>query len=99
MVEKTSFHDNDNNSVIAGPLLFSQGREKRFFLAIYCDCSIWHLVCCKKVGLFSSEKKLNLSFACGRGERIRTSDLCVPNAALYLTELHPESSTFPLVNE
>ena len=27
----------------------------------------------------------------GRGERIRTSGLCVPNAALYLAKLHPES--------
>ena len=26
----------------------------------------------------------------GRGERIRTSDSCVPNAVLYQTELHPE---------
>ena len=89
MVEKTSFHDNGNNSVIAGPLLFSQGREKRFFLAIYCDCSICYLVCCKKVELFRSKKKLNPNFACGRGERIRTSGFCVPNTALYLTELHP----------
>lgn len=28
----------------------------------------------------------------GRGERIRTSDSCVPNAVLYQAELHPESS-------
>ena len=26
----------------------------------------------------------------GRGERIQTSGLCVPNAALYQAELHPE---------
>jgi hypothetical protein len=26
----------------------------------------------------------------GRGERIRTSDTCVPNAVLYQAELHPE---------
>ena len=26
----------------------------------------------------------------GRGERIRTSDFCVPNAVLYQAELHPE---------
>jgi hypothetical protein len=26
----------------------------------------------------------------GRGERIRTSDSCVPNAVLYQAELHPE---------
>ncbi|MFM1940993.1 MAG: hypothetical protein RLY32_2735 [Pseudomonadota bacterium] len=26
----------------------------------------------------------------GRGERIRTSGLCVPNAALYQAKLHPE---------
>ena len=25
-----------------------------------------------------------------RGERIRTSDSCVPNAVLYQAELHPE---------
>ena len=25
----------------------------------------------------------------GRGERIRTSDTCVPNAVLYQAELHP----------
>ena len=52
----------------------------------------------KKRG-YSAGKNLDLSFAFGRGEEIRTSDLGVPNAALYLTELHPEPSTFPLVNE
>ena len=26
----------------------------------------------------------------GRGERIRTSDSCVPNAVLYQAELHPD---------
>lgn len=26
----------------------------------------------------------------GRGERIRTSGSCVPNAVLYQAELHPE---------
>ena len=39
---------------------FHKAGKNDFFLAIYCDCSIWHLVCCKKVGLFSSKKKLNL---------------------------------------
>ncbi len=29
----------------------------------------------------------------GRGERIRTSDSCVPNAVLYQAELHPDSLT------
>ena len=29
----------------------------------------------------------------GRGERIRTSDSCVPNAVLYQAELHPEAIT------
>ena len=28
-------------------------------------------------------------FKSGRGERIRTSGLCVPNAALYQAKLHP----------
>ena len=28
----------------------------------------------------------------GRGERIRTSDSCVPNAVLYQTELHPDEA-------
>ena len=28
----------------------------------------------------------------GRGERIRTSDSCVPNAVLYQAELHPEAN-------
>ena len=28
----------------------------------------------------------------GRGERIRTSDSCVPNAVLYQAELHPDCS-------
>ena len=28
----------------------------------------------------------------GRGDRIRTCDLYVPNVALYQTELHPEGS-------
>ena len=36
--------------------------------------------------LESAERKL------GRGERIRTSDSCVPNAVLYQAELHPEPS-------
>ena len=26
----------------------------------------------------------------GRGERVRTSDSCVPNAVLYQAELHPD---------
>ncbi len=29
----------------------------------------------------------------GRGERIRTSDSCVPNAVLYQAELHPETTS------
>ncbi len=29
----------------------------------------------------------------GRGERIRTFDILVPNQALYQTELHPETNT------
>ena len=33
----------------------------------------------------------------GRGERIRTSDSCVPNAVLYQAELHPEFPTRFLV--
>ena len=32
----------------------------------------------------------------GRGERIRTSDSCVPNAVLYQAELHPEKPTLIL---
>ena len=28
----------------------------------------------------------------GRGERIRTSDSCVPNAVLYQAELHPDDA-------
>ena len=98
MVEKTSFHDNNNNSVVVGSLLFSQGRENDFFWPFIATVVFGILYVAKK-GLFNNKKKLNLSFACGRGKRIRTSDLCVPNAALYLTELHPEPSTFPLVNE
>ena len=31
-----------------------------------------------------------ISLKRGRGERIRTSDSCVPNAVLYQAELHPE---------
>jgi hypothetical protein len=34
-----------------------------------------------------SRRELN-----GRGERIRTSDSCVPNAVLYQAELHPDVS-------
>ena len=30
----------------------------------------------------------------GRGERIRTSDSCVPNAVLYQAELHPVLHSF-----
>ena len=29
----------------------------------------------------------------GRGERIRTFDILVPNQALYQTELHPETKS------
>ena len=38
------------------------------------------------VGLFKLWKKQEF----GRGERIRTSDSCVPNAVLYQAELHPD---------
>jgi hypothetical protein len=31
----------------------------------------------------------------GRGDRIRTCDLYVPNVALYQTELHPDSAILP----
>jgi hypothetical protein len=31
----------------------------------------------------------------GRGERIRTSDSCVPNAVLYQAELHPDAAITP----
>jgi hypothetical protein len=30
----------------------------------------------------------------GRGDRIRTCDLYVPNVALYQTELHPEGAAY-----
>ena len=33
---------------------------------------------------------LKINEMAGRGERIRTSDSCVPNAVLYQAELHPE---------
>ena len=32
----------------------------------------------------------------GRGERIRTSDTCVPNAVLYQAELHPDDGPKPI---
>ena len=32
----------------------------------------------------------------GRGERIRTSGLYVPNVALYLTKLHPGGAVWAL---
>src|SRR3989338_5750509 len=36
----------------------------------------------------------------GRGERIRTSDSCVPNAVLYQAELHPApQGRFPALSE
>ena len=31
------------------------------------------------------------AFSIGRGDRIRTCDLYVPNVALYQTELHPDT--------
>ncbi len=34
---------------------------------------------------------MNSTTVSGRGERIRTSDSCVPNAVLYQAELRPES--------
>ena len=39
----------------------------------------------------SSSGKDNVNKPNGRGERIRTSDSCVPNAVLYQAELHPEN--------
>ena len=33
----------------------------------------------------------------GRGERIRTSDSCVPNAVLYQAELHPDGEWVLLI--
>ena len=33
---------------------------------------------------------MKFSADAGRGERIRTSDSCVPNAVLYQAELHPD---------
>ena len=33
---------------------------------------------------------LYAAMKCGRGERIRTSDSCVPNAVLYQAELRPD---------
>jgi hypothetical protein len=33
---------------------------------------------------------LRNSHLCGRGERIRTSGLYVPNVALYQAKLHPD---------
>jgi hypothetical protein len=38
--------------------------------------------------------RLPLAVNNGRGERIRTSDSCVPNAVLYQAELHPELQEF-----
>lgn len=38
----------------------------------------------------------SIKVAIGRGERIRTSDTCVPNAVLYQAELHPEFCIFDL---
>ena len=35
----------------------------------------------------------------GRGERIRTSGLCVPNAALYQAKLHPENTRIVPVDD
>ena len=45
--------------------------------------------------MFTRYKKTGLRrlfcTADGRGDRIRTYDLYVPNVALYQTELHPDS--------
>src|SRR5271165_3068391 len=54
--------------------------------------SVTFLVQCK---LYYSDKQpvlyvIELTYKTGRGERIRTSDSCVPNAVLYQAELHPE---------
>ena len=40
--------------------------------------------------LHTAEIPLGTDEKNGRGERIRTSDSCVPNAVLYLAELHPD---------
>ncbi|CRD53399.1 hypothetical protein BN1263280274 [Stenotrophomonas maltophilia] len=36
--------------------------------------------------------RLQCDHVSGRGDRIRTCDLYVPNVALYQTELHPEGA-------
>jgi hypothetical protein len=41
--------------------------------------------------LLYRRKAGNRSLKAGRGDWIRTSDTCVPNAVLYQAELHPES--------
>ena len=38
---------------------------------------------------FNMARPKNEACGIGRGERIRTSDSCVPNAVLYQAELHP----------
>ena len=47
-----------------------------------------------KKGSWRQAKSLDLmlyaAMYCGRGERIRTSDSCVPNAVLYQAELRPD---------
>ena len=46
----------------------------------------------RKFGQFArAEVRAITDHGIGRGERIRTSDSCVPNAVLYQAELHPES--------
>ena len=41
-------------------------------------------------GYYIGRNRLELRSIYGRGERIRTSDSCVPNAVLYQAELHPD---------
>ncbi len=46
-----------------------------------------------RIRLTIAAKSLKSKMETGRGERIRTSGLYVPNVALYQAKLHPEVST------
>ena len=46
------------------------------------------------IGISSFNWEIEKTNLIGRGERIRTSDSCVPNAVLYQAELHPEFQIF-----
>ncbi len=50
----------------------------------------------KQISRINTESSVFMRFIRSRGDKIRTCDLCVPNAALYQTEPHLENEPHSL---